>query len=71
MAEHTQRFRTERRSVRARSPPLLTNWGRSLIPALHEIGMKDFVLAGLLVAAVSCIDALGFSEQSAGEEMFD
>ena len=29
---------------------------------------KDFVLAGFLIAAVSCSDAVGFSEQSAEVE---
>ena len=33
-----------------------------------RLAWKDFVLAGFLVAAVSCIDALGFSEQSAEVE---
>ena len=34
-----------------------------------RLAWKDFVLAGFLVAAVSCIDALEFSEQSAEVEI--
>ena len=34
-----------------------------------RLAWKDFVLAGFLVAAVSCSDALGFSEQSAEVEI--
>ena len=33
-----------------------------------RLAWKDFVLAGFLIAAVSCSDALGFSEQSAEVE---
>ena len=33
-----------------------------------RLAWTDFVLAGFLVAAVSCSDALGFSEQSAEVE---
>ena len=33
-----------------------------------RLARKDFVLAGFLIAAVSCSDALGFSEQSAEVE---
>ena len=33
-----------------------------------RLAWKDFVLAGFLIAAVSCSDALGFSEQSAAVE---
>ena len=32
------------------------------------LAWKGFVLAGFLIAAVSCSDALGFSEQSAEVE---
>ena len=38
VAQHTQRIRTERRSVSARSPP--GRWGRSLVSALHDVGME-------------------------------
>ena len=33
------------------------------------LAWKGFVLAGFLIAAVSCSDALGFSEQSAEVEI--
>ena len=33
-----------------------------------RLAWKDLVLAGFLIAAVSCSDALGFSEQSAEVE---
>ena len=38
VAQHTQRIRTERRSGIARSPH--GRWGRSLVSALHDVGME-------------------------------
>ena len=46
VAQFTQLFRTERRSVGASSPP--GRWGRSLVPALHEVGMEDLCPRRLL-----------------------
>ena len=67
VAQRTQRSRTERRSVRARFPPAVGAgaWSRRCM----SLAWTDFVLAGFLIAAVSCGDALGFSEQSAEVEI--
>ena len=66
VAQHTQRIRTERRSVSARSPPAVGAgaWSERCM----MLAWKGFVLAGFLIAAVSCSDALGFGEQSAEVE---
>ena len=70
MAQHTQRSRTERRSAGARSPLVAVGagaWSRRCV----SLAWKDFVLAGFLIAAVSCSDAVRFSEQPAELEFCD
>ena len=66
VAQHTQRSRTERCSDRARFPPAYGAgaWSRHCM----RMAWTGFVRADFLIAAVSCSDARGFSEQSAEVE---